>query len=65
MAGIESIPSLEELLGEFPKIHVNLEPKFDDSVESLIKVIRRTASKDRVCWFIFRSSVTAFPSSAA
>ena len=47
--GIEPIPTLEELLGTFPDLQVNIDPKADGSVEPLIEVIERTGAIDRVC----------------
>lgn len=47
--GREPIPLLEDVLGTWSDVRVNIDPKADDSVEALIEVIRRTASLDRVC----------------
>jgi glycerophosphoryl diester phosphodiesterase len=47
--GREPIPLLEDLLGTFPDIRVNIDPKHDASVEPLIEVLRRTNAVDRVC----------------
>jgi glycerophosphoryl diester phosphodiesterase len=47
--GREPIVLLEDLLGAFPDVHVNIDPKHDDAVEPLAEVLRRTASVDRVC----------------
>lgn len=45
----EPIPLLEDLLGEWPDLRVNIDPKHDASVEPLVEALRRTASFDRVC----------------
>ncbi len=47
--GEEPIPLLEDLLGAFPDVRVNIDPKADGSVEPLIAAIERTGSLDRVC----------------
>jgi glycerophosphoryl diester phosphodiesterase len=49
VAGTEPIARLEELLGEFPDLRVNIEPKSDVAVELLINTIRRTGAEMRVC----------------
>lgn len=43
------IPLLEDILGTFPYVRVNIDPKADRAVEPLAEVILRTASVDRVC----------------
>jgi glycerophosphoryl diester phosphodiesterase len=47
--GTEPIPLLEDLLGEWPELRVNIDPKHDAAVDPLIEVLRRTASVERVC----------------
>ena len=47
--GKEPIPLLEDLLGAWPDLRVNIDPKHDASVDALAEVIRRTAAVDRVC----------------
>ena len=47
--GREPIPLLEDLLGTFPDVRVNIDPKADDAVEPLAEVLQRTGSVDRVC----------------
>lgn len=47
--GREPIPLLEDVLGTWPEVRVNIDPKADDSVDPLIEVIRRTGSVHRVC----------------
>ena len=49
VGGIASIPTLEEVLGDFPDLRFNIEPKSDISVELLTKVIHRTAAQHRIC----------------
>lgn len=47
--GREPIPLLEDVLGSWPDVRVNIDPKADSSVQPLIDVLRRTRSVDRVC----------------
>jgi glycerophosphoryl diester phosphodiesterase len=47
--GREPIPLLEDLLGAWPGIRVNVDPKHDAVVEPLATVLTRTGSVERVC----------------
>ena len=47
--GREPIPLMEDLLGAFPDLRVNIDPKHDGAVDALAAVIRRTGSVERVC----------------
>ncbi len=47
--GREPIPLLEDLLGAFPDVRVNIDPKHDAAVDALVAVIERTGAIDRVC----------------
>jgi glycerophosphoryl diester phosphodiesterase len=47
--GEEPIPLLEDLLGTWPDLRVNIDPKHDAAVEPLVEVLRRTGAVDRVC----------------
>jgi glycerophosphoryl diester phosphodiesterase len=47
--GREPIPRLDELLGTWTDVRVNIDPKHDDAVDALAAVLRRTGSVDRVC----------------
>ncbi|WP_208028636.1 glycerophosphodiester phosphodiesterase [Rhabdothermincola sediminis] len=49
VAGVEAIPTLEELLGTWPELRVNIDPKHDSAVPALIEVLARTRSLHRVC----------------
>jgi glycerophosphoryl diester phosphodiesterase len=45
----EGIPLLEDVLGTWPHVRVNIDPKHDASVKPLVEVLTRTHSFDRVC----------------
>ncbi len=47
--GREPIPLLEDVLGTWPDVRVNIDPKADTSVPPLIDTLRRTNAVDRVC----------------
>ena len=47
--GREPIPLMEDLLGAFPHVKVNIDPKHDGAVDALAAVIERTGAVDRVC----------------
>lgn len=47
--GREPIPLLEDLLGTFPGLRFNIDPKHDGCVDALVSVIERTASIERIC----------------
>lgn len=49
LAGGERIPRFEEILGTWPELRVNIEPKHDAAVGPLVEVIRRLDAVDRVC----------------
>jgi glycerophosphoryl diester phosphodiesterase len=47
--GREPIPLLEDLLGEWPELRVNIDPKHDAAADPLAEVLLRTGAVDRVC----------------
>jgi glycerophosphoryl diester phosphodiesterase len=47
--GEEPIPLLGDILGTWPELRVNIDPKADASVDPLIDVIDRAGALDRVC----------------
>jgi glycerophosphoryl diester phosphodiesterase len=47
--GVEPIPLFEDLLGSFPGLRVNVDPKHDAAVEPLAEVLRRCDAASRVC----------------
>jgi len=47
--GREPIPLLEDLLGTFPMLRINIDPKHDGVVTPLVSLLERTRSLDRVC----------------
>ncbi len=48
VAGTHPIPLLEDLLGAWPEVRVNIDPKQDAAVTPLVEVLRRTAATSRV-----------------
>ena len=42
-------PLLEDLLGTWPALRVNIDPKHDSAVDALVETIRRTNAVRRVC----------------
>jgi glycerophosphoryl diester phosphodiesterase len=49
IGGREPIPTLEDLLGTWPEVRVNIDIKERVAVAPLVDVIRRTGAYDRVC----------------
>jgi glycerophosphoryl diester phosphodiesterase len=49
VGGREPIPLLEELLGTFPDLRINIDPKHDAAVQPLIDVIEKFDAVSRVC----------------
>jgi glycerophosphoryl diester phosphodiesterase len=49
VSGKEPIPRLEELLLIWPTIRINIDPKRDNAVGPLIRVLRETGAIERVC----------------
>jgi glycerophosphoryl diester phosphodiesterase len=47
--GDDRIPLLEDLLGAWPDVRVNIDPKHDASVTPLVETLTRTNAFDRVC----------------
>jgi len=47
--GREPIPLFEDLLGTWPEVRINIDPKHDHAVEALAEAIRRTNAIERVC----------------
>ncbi|MGQ0744224.1 MAG: glycerophosphodiester phosphodiesterase [Acidimicrobiales bacterium] len=45
----EPIPLLEDILGSWPDVRVNIDPKADTCVDALMAALVRTNSLDRVC----------------
>jgi glycerophosphoryl diester phosphodiesterase len=48
LAGGGGVPQFEELLGSWPHLRVNVDPKTDAAVEPLAEIVERTDSLDRV-----------------
>lgn len=49
VAGREPIPLLEDLLGSWPEVRLNIDIKGEEAVIPLVQALRRTAAWDRVC----------------
>ncbi|HET7304500.1 MAG TPA: glycerophosphodiester phosphodiesterase [Segeticoccus sp.] len=49
IGGTEPVPTLEELLGAWPRLRVNIDIKADRAPAPLAEVIERTRAHDRVC----------------
>jgi glycerophosphoryl diester phosphodiesterase len=47
--GRAPIPTLEDLLGAWPDLRVNIDCKADAAVDALVSALRRTHALDRVC----------------
>jgi len=45
----ERVPLLEDVLGTWPEVRVNVDVKSDAAVDPLVEVVRRTGTLDRVC----------------
>src|SRR5436309_15248424 len=49
LPGGEAVPLLEDLLGTWPDLRVNIDPKADTAVAPLVDVLERTGAQPRVC----------------
>ncbi len=49
IGGTEPIPTLEDVLGAWPQVRVNVDVKEDAAIGPLVDVVRRTGTLDRVC----------------
>lgn len=49
VAGCEPIPLLEDLLGAWPDVFVNIDAKTDTAVQPLIEAVRRSGAMARIC----------------
>lgn len=56
IGGLEPVPSLEDLLGTFPDVRINVDVKGASGIEPVAEAIERTAAHDRVCIASFSTS---------
>lgn len=49
IGGIEPVPLLEDVLGTWPELRVNIDLKSNSAITPLARVIERTRAHDRVC----------------
>ena len=49
IGGTDPVPTFDELLGSFPGVRFNIDPKADASVVALAHALRRHGALDRVC----------------
>jgi glycerophosphoryl diester phosphodiesterase len=49
IGGVEPIPLLEDVLGAWPDVKVNIDVKARAAIQPLVDAIRRTGTLDRVC----------------
>jgi len=49
IGGREPIPQLEDVLGTWPEVRVNIDVKHPGAIEPLVRALRRTGAADRVC----------------
>ncbi|GII78055.1 glycerophosphoryl diester phosphodiesterase [Sphaerisporangium rufum] len=49
IGGVEQIPLLEDVLGSWPDVRVNIDVKESPAIVPLAEAVRRTAAHDRVC----------------
>ncbi|MEN9645468.1 MAG: hypothetical protein RL238_2137 [Actinomycetota bacterium] len=54
--GRAPIPLLDEMLGTWPELRVNIDCKTDEAVDALVSALRRTAALDRVALGAFSDS---------
>lgn len=60
VGGREPIPLLEDLLGAWPDLRINIDPKLDHAAVPLVAAIKRCGAIERVCVSSFSSRRTAW-----
>ncbi|MCB2413797.1 glycerophosphodiester phosphodiesterase [Demequina sp. TTPB684] len=56
IGGKEPVPTLEELLGTWPQLRVNIDVKAESGIVPIAEAIERTKSHDRVCLASFSTA---------
>lgn len=49
IGGVEPVPLLEDVLGTWPHVRVNVDIKADSSIDAVVAAVEKTKSWDRVC----------------
>lgn len=49
IGGVEPVPALEDVLGTWPGLFVNIDVKAESGIGPIARAVERTASHDRVC----------------
>lgn len=56
IGGVEPVPSLEDVLGTWPHLRVNIDVKARSGIDAIAMAIERTRAHDRVCLASFSSA---------
>ncbi|WP_062466291.1 glycerophosphodiester phosphodiesterase family protein [Demequina maris] len=56
IGGVEPVPLLEDLLGTWPELRVNIDVKAESGIVPIAEAIERTGAHDRVCVASFSSA---------
>jgi glycerophosphoryl diester phosphodiesterase len=56
IGGVEPVPLLEEVLGTWPQLRVNIDVKAESGIGPVVEAIERTGAHDRVCLTSFSTA---------